>query len=52
MSDKIEVFVSRDSENKTWNITEVGGNCLKYGTAEDVDGWLFDHSQTHIEVEE
>ena len=48
---KIPVQVIYDTDNNTWNVMTMNGWCLKYGTAEDIDEWLFMNSQTHEEIE-
>jgi len=47
---KIKVNVIYDTQNKNYSVMNNDKKCLKYGTSENIDAWLFEHSSTHEEV--
>ncbi len=49
MLKKTKVFVICDSINSTWDIMSMDRNCIFYGTVEQVEEWLVEHSSTHEE---
>ena len=47
---KIKINVICDPVNSTWNVMTTDKRCLKYGTAEEIDAWLFEWRDTYEEV--
>ena len=49
---KKKVYVTYDTEFQTWNVMLVDRlYCVKWGTAEEVDAWLFEHSNEYEEID-
>ncbi len=52
MEDKIKVYATFDTQFQTWNIVDYNTNeCLHYGQALEIDCWMRDHKDTHIEID-
>ena len=46
----IEVYVTFDTSNETWNVMNMDNVCLSYGSVWEIEEWIDEHINTHVET--